>query len=135
MSATIYSLLGFVAWTLVLLGLIAVARVSLVITGNKKPNEFRADEDHGGSERYKNLLRAHLNCCENLPIYGAVTLSAAVLGVTGLTDPLSYPFLACRVAQSVTHLIGTSPLLVNIRFTFFVVQYGIVIGMLYQLLA
>lgn len=133
MPASLYSLLGFVFWTLMLLGAIAVVRTMGVLTGKKASNDFPADQDHGGSPFYRRLLRAHMNCVENLPVYGAVILTAAVLGVTALIDPLAWPFLGCRVAQSLAHLAGTSVVLVNVRFTFFLAQYVILLTMIGRL--
>ena len=45
------------------------------------PADFPASVPHG-SDRYWRLNRAHLNCLEFLPMFAAVVLTGAVLGVT-----------------------------------------------------
>lgn len=134
MSASAISLLGFVIWTLAMVLWIGGYRVGQVLLGQKRANEFPADRDHGGSEFYRRLLRVHLNCVENLPIYTAIVLTAMSLKVTGLTDPLAYPFLALRIAQSSVHLLGTGNFLVSLRFAFYGGQLALQAAMLYQIL-
>ena len=71
-----------------------------------------------------------MNCLENLPLFGAVVLTAAVTGASSpLLDRLAQVFLLARVAQSTTHLISVSSQAVLVRFTFFLVQLGCLIGM------
>jgi uncharacterized MAPEG superfamily protein len=115
--------LGFAAWTLciVVVG-IGGTRIPKVISGKAKPIDFPGDVAHGG-ERYRRIMRAHANCVENLPIFGAVVVAAAVAGLRGgLFDTLPEAYLAARVAQSVTHIASGGATAVNIRFSFFIVQ-------------
>lgn len=71
MTRPLLCLLAFAGWALFLVLCIAAARVSQVLTGKKKPNEFPSGVPHGG-DRYWRLNRAHLNTVENLPIFGAI---------------------------------------------------------------
>jgi hypothetical protein len=50
---------------------------------------------------------------------------ALATGNTSITDPLALWVVAARVAQSVAHLISTSPLAVQIRFSLFFAQLAI----------
>ena len=130
MTTPLWCLVGFVAWTLVLLLAIAFTRVGAVLTGAKKANEFPSGVPHGG-DAYWRLNRAHMNCLENLPIFGALVLVAAVAGLRApLLDTVAKTYLAARIGQSVTHVVSGSVIAVNVRFTFFLVQVACLIWML-----
>ena len=121
MSPSLLALLGFIAWTLVLLVLMEVLRTRLVVTGRVPANGF----DPGNSRLspfMQRLARAHANCLEGLPIFGGLLLLAVVAGRSSVTDPLALVLLAARLLQSVIHLISTSPRAVSLRFTAFAVQ-------------
>jgi uncharacterized MAPEG superfamily protein len=130
MTTPLWCLTGFVAWTLILLLAIAAVRIGAVLAGTKQANEFPSGVPHGG-DRYWRLNRAHLNCVENLPVFGAVVLVAAAAGIKapGL-DTLARVYLCARVGQSLAHVASGSVLGVNVRFTFFVVQVGCLVGFL-----
>ena len=130
MTTPLWCLVGFVAWTIVLLLAIAVARVGAVLRGTKKANEFPSGVPHGG-DAYWRLNRAHMNCLENLPIFGVLVLVATVAGLRApLLDTVAKVYLAARIGQSVTHVASGSVIAVNVRFTFFVVQVACLIQML-----
>lgn len=132
MTPTAVALLGFVAWTILLVLMLAVVRTGLVFAGKKKSNEFKpSGEDLEGFG--SRLTRAHSNCYENLPIAGAVLLYAIATSQTAITDQLAMAFLGARVLQSLTHLASTNRLAVLIRFAFFVVQVLILIFWLLKL--
>lgn len=126
MSASGYALLGFVMWQVLLLLGIGAMRVGLVLGGRRRANDFKPD-GADVSAFSNRLCRAHANCYENLAAVAAVILLAMLLGRGGVTDPLAPVLLAARVAQSVTHLVSTSQLAVQLRFAFFAVQTGIVV--------
>ncbi|MEE8581738.1 MAG: MAPEG family protein [Myxococcota bacterium] len=122
MSTALLCLLGFVGWTLLLLISIGVIRVSHVLTGARRPNEFPGGERHG-SDRYWRLNRAHANCLENLPIFAALVLVAAAADVSEpRLGQLAVVILAGRVGQSVAHISSGRNLAVNVRFAFFLSQ-------------
>jgi uncharacterized MAPEG superfamily protein len=130
MTTPLWCVVGFVAWTLVLLLAIAFARVGAVLTGVKKANEFPSGVPHGG-DFYWRLNRAHLNCLENLPIFAAVVLVATVAGLRApMLDTLARTYLGARIGQSITHVSSGSVIAVNVRFTFFLVQVVCLIWML-----
>ena len=133
MTTPLWCLLGFVAWNLLLVLALAVTRISQVVAGRKQPNEFPAGVPHGG-DAYWRLNRAHLNCVENLPLFASVI---AVGTFAELKDPLfstlSRVYLGARVAQTLAHLSSGSSLAVNLRFTFYLVQVGCLVGIMYLL--
>lgn len=124
MTPSATAILGFAAWTLILLVTLGFLRTGLVMTGKKAANSFSpSGEDIGGF--IARLTRAHANCYENLPVAGAVLLYAIATGQTSATDGLAYIFLGARVLQSLTHLASTSNPAVTVRFAFFLVQVGV----------
>lgn len=122
-SMPVVSLLAFTAWTLALVVFgIGVARIGAVVTGRARPNEFPADQPHG-SERYRRLLRAHLNCVENLPIFAVIVFAAEVVGRhEPLLDQLALAVVVARVLQSSVHIASGGNLAAQVRFAFFGVQ-------------
>ena len=125
MSPTLIALTGFALWTLLLLTAMGLARPRLVLQRRVPPNGFRPD-NAGLSPFMQRLARAHMNCVEGLPVFGGLMLVAAVAGLTAITDPLAYAFLAARIAQSTIHLASTSNQAVRLRFVAFLAQ--VVIG-------
>ena len=125
MSPTIVALLGFAAWSLLLVLGIGLYRTSRVALGQREPNSFSASgEDLPGFGL--RLTRAHANTFEFLPVAGAVMLCALATGQTAVTDGLAYVFLGARLLQSLVHLASTSNAAVLIRFLFFAVQVVVV---------
>ena len=124
MSIPLWTLLGFAAWTvLLLLSTIGVYRWSRILTGRVPIREFRADQVEG-ADWYRRSMRAHANCIENLPVFGAIVLALHVGDVHGtLVDYLCIAVLAARVVQSLIHVsfVPTNTV-VSVRFSFFFVQ-------------
>jgi len=133
-TTPLWCLLGFAMWTLavVVVG-IGTPRVSMVLAGKARPNEFRADVPHG-SDLYRRTMRAHANCVENLPIFGAIVLTAAVAGADTLRmDRLAVAVLLARIAQTITHVSSGRSLVVNVRFGFFLVQIASFVAMVVEI--
>jgi len=124
MSVPVWMLLGFAAWTVLLLAAtIGIYRWSRILTGRAQISEFRADGTDG-EDWYRRATRAHANCIENLPVFGAIVFALEVSGTEGLLiDSLSICILVARVIQSLIHVsfVQSSPV-VSARFTFFSVQ-------------
>jgi uncharacterized MAPEG superfamily protein len=133
MSPTLVALVAFAAWTGLLVFGLANFRISIAMRTQKPLNSFSpsGDDIQGLGQRW---TRAHLNCLEFLPVFGAVGLAAVASGRTAVTDPLAMVVLYSRIAQSIVHLIGVSVPLVLVRATLFVVQLLIVLWWSYQLL-
>lgn len=131
MSVPVWVLLAFAGWTLITLMIgVAPYRWSRILKGRARINEFPADRPEG-SEFYRRAMRAHANCVENLPVFGAVVLAAAMAAVTGPTiGTLAVVYLVARVCQTVTHLaFRETPPVVTVRFAFFMVQFVCVVWM------
>lgn len=124
MTIPVWMLLGFAAWTvLVLLFTVGVYRWSRILTSRVEISEFKADKVEG-EDWYKRGTRAHANCIENLPIFGAIVFALFVSGVTGpVVDWLCVSVLASRVLQSLVHVsfVQTNKAVV-VRFSLFCVQ-------------
>lgn len=131
MTPTALALLGFAAWTILMVLLLGVTRTGLVFAGKKKANEFRATGEDLGSFGYR-ITRVHANCYENLPAAAAVMLYAIATSQTAVTDGLALIFIGLRVAQSVVHLLSTASPMVLVRFALFAAQSAI---LLYWILA
>jgi uncharacterized MAPEG superfamily protein len=124
MTVPMWMLLGFAAWTvLLLLSTIGVYRWSRILTGRVPIRDFRADQVEG-EDWYRRSMRAHANCIENLPVFGAIVLALYVSDVGGSTvNYLAISVLAARVIQSLVHvcLVQTNTV-AAMRFAFFFVQ-------------
>lgn len=118
MEHSLLALLLYVTWTLLLLGGIALLRVSVTLAGKRAANAFAVfGEDV--SPFSARLCRAHANCYENLPIFAGLLLVAAVSGNAAITAPLALWAVVARVGQSTVHLLSTSIGAVQLRFLFF----------------
>jgi uncharacterized MAPEG superfamily protein len=124
MSIPVWVLLAFAVWSmLVLILTVGIYRWGLIFAGRVQVNEFRADQIEG-SDRYRRAMRAHLNCLENLPIYGAIVLVLVVSGAeSSALDGLALTLIGARVAQTLIHVSWEQTnLLAYLRFNFFFVQ-------------
>lgn len=137
-SPTAIALTGFIAWALLLVMIMEVLRSRLVVLKEIRINEFKPDNSNL-SPFMQRLARAHANCIEGLPIFGGLLVVAIATGHAAITDPLAYPLLAARVAQSSAHLASLSIAAVNIRAAAFAIQMAIgaywSIGLLSALIA
>jgi uncharacterized MAPEG superfamily protein len=124
MNVPILVLLGFAGWTvLTLFGSVGVYRWSRILTERASISEWRADAPQG-SEWYQRAMRAHMNCVENLPLFGALVVALMATGLQSpAIDALSVTLLLARIGQTVVH-IGAPPKNVwaALRFALFFVQ-------------
>lgn len=124
MTVPLWALLGFATWTvLLLLGTVGVYRWSRILTGRVPIRDFRADQIEG-DDWYKRAMRAHANCIENLPVFGAIVLALYASGIDSpLVNAISVVILAARIAQSAIHVsfVPTNTV-VSVRFGFFFLQ-------------
>ena len=125
MAVPLMMLLGFAAWTLLLLLFtVGVYRWARILTGRIPEGGFPADRVEG-EEWYRRSMRAHANCIENLPVYTAIVLAASAAHVDdALLDWLAVVLLVARVIQSSIHVsfVQTNRA-VSFRFSFFMVQF------------
>ena len=68
--------------------------------------------------------RAHANCIENLPVFGAIVYLVSAIGLQGpVVDALCIAVLAARVVQSCVHIAHEQTnAFVAVRFSFYSVQ-------------
>lgn len=123
-STSAIALVGFIAWTLLLLLLMELVRVRLVVASKFDPRQFKPDNANL-SPFMQRLTRAHANCVESFPIFGGLLLAALVTGQTSVTDPLALVLLGARLVQSSIHLASLSSVAVNLRFFAFAIQVAI----------
>jgi uncharacterized MAPEG superfamily protein len=123
MSIPVAALLAFAVWTIVLLTFtIGVVRWGLIFTGKAELKSFPGDEPHG-SAFYRRATRAHANCIENLPVFGAIVFAAEASGAHSSTlDVLAVAVVIARVCQTSAHLSSGSNAVIGIRFSFLAVQ-------------
>lgn len=136
MSVPVLVLLGFAAWTLLVLWVsIGIYRWSRILTGRASLAEWRTDLPQG-SDLYRRAMqaqsggwyqratRAHMNCVENLPVYGAIVVALMAMGLQSQTvDRLAVVMLAARVMQTLVHvLLPPTNAATAVRFTFYVIQ-------------
>jgi uncharacterized MAPEG superfamily protein len=122
MGMSLWSLLGFAAWTLLLVLGVVMYRSAVVLAGKRRANAWGRNQPSQDPELLQRLSHAHANCLENLPVFAAVILVAGLTNKLELTDPLAGWYLALRIGQSMVHLTGTSHWQVLLRFSFFVPQ-------------
>jgi uncharacterized MAPEG superfamily protein len=118
-------LLAFAMWTLLLLLFtVGIYRWSRIFGGRVPIRDFPADAA-GGEDWYKRATRAHANCIENLPVFGAIVFGLHVGQVAGtLVDALAVTVVVARVFQSLVHSCFVhSNAVASWRFGFYFVQF------------
>jgi uncharacterized MAPEG superfamily protein len=124
MTIPMSMLLGFTTWTvLLLMATVGVYRWVKILLGRAPISSFRSDQLEG-EDWYRRGTRAHANCVENLPVFGAIVLVISAIGVTGsAVNSLCTIVLIARVCQSLVHVSHVqTDAFVAVRFSFFCVQ-------------
>ena len=124
MSLPLWILLAFAGWTLVVLMVgVGIRRWTLILTGRAQLTDFPADAAHG-STAYRRAVRAHANCVENLPVYGAIaTVAFAQHVINPMMDTLAVAFMSARICQTLIHMaLAETNATVFARFAFFLAQ-------------
>ena len=119
-----WTLLGFAAWTLALLvATVGVYRWGNILFSKARIASFRSDQLEG-DDWYRRGTRAHANCIENLPVFGAIVFVMTTIGLQGpMVDALCIATLAARVCQSTVHISHEQTnAFVAVRFSFYSVQ-------------
>ncbi len=129
------TLLGFAAWTLLLIAGVFLYRGMRFLTGTPINHWPRGNKPADDAPFVKRLEDAHANCLENLPLFAVIVLVAAAMGRLADIQALAPWVLYARVGQSLAHLSGTGPLNVFVRATFWTVQLALFGWMLVRLLA
>ena len=124
MSIPQWTLLGFTAWTLgLLMATVGVYRWGNILFAKAAIASFRHDAPEGAGW-YQRGTRAHANCIENLPVFGAIVYIITVIGLEGpMVDALCIATLAARIVQSCVHISHEQTnAFVAVRFSFYSVQ-------------
>ena len=135
MTLSLWMLLGFAGWTLLIMVVgVGTYRWLLIFKGEAALTSFPGDVAHG-SPAYRRITRAHANCIENLPVFAVIVLVAAVAGINpppmGLLAAVT---LAARIAQSSIHMfLSESNGTVGVRFSCFLIQVFTMSAMAYLL--
>jgi uncharacterized MAPEG superfamily protein len=135
-APSLIALLGFAAWTVLLVLVSLTYRTGVVLVGRRRANSWPRGEPppEGEPHLMVRVRDAHLNCAENLPVFAAIVAVAAASDHLPAIDPVAPYLLAARIAQSLTHLAGTSHWHVFARASFFSVQLGVYAFMILALL-
>ena len=124
------ALIGFTAWTLLLVLIIFAWRGIEIVIKGKKADSWTRGKDVEEPGLIRRIEHAHINCLENLPIFAVIVLAAAAMGKSAVTEPYAMYVLYARVAQTLTHMVGVSHWLVMLRATFWAVQLVLFVVML-----
>jgi len=119
-----WMLLGFAAWTLALLmATVGVYRWGNILFSKAAIASFRSDQLEG-KDWYRRGTRAHANCIENLPVFGAIVFVITIIGLSGpMVDSLCIAILVARICQSSVHVSHEqTDVFVSVRFSFYSVQ-------------
>lgn len=130
----ITALLGFTAWTVVLVAIVLGWRVVEILRG-RPINSWGRDTAIAVPPFVRRAEHAHLNALENLPVFAAIVLGAWAAGKSATVDAVACWVLYARIAQSLVHLSGTGQVQVFVRATFYVLQLALFIYLLWSLLA
>ena len=133
MAPTAVAVLGFAGWYLLLTFVLGFFRSALVLSGKKAANTFATDGSDVGAFG-RRLNRARDNCFETLPLFAAIALAASISNRIAVLDPLAMYVLYARIGQSLTHMVSTGIMAINVRFFFFIVQVVIYAIWVVQLL-
>jgi uncharacterized MAPEG superfamily protein len=133
MTQPLWCLLAFAAWGMLLLYGIGMYRVTAVMKGEKKANEFPGGVQHGG-DRYWRLNRAHMNVVENIGFFGVIVIIGTLIRVDSVWwNWLPVAVVGARVLQSLIHISSGRNLAVSFRFTAFSIQHLAMLGMIVEI--
>jgi uncharacterized MAPEG superfamily protein len=133
MSPAAVALIAFACWTLLLVLGIGLLRTAVFLGGGRPSLRF----DPGGgdvSPFSERLARAHANCYENLPIFGALVAVGLATGQAAAIDSLAMWVLYARIGQSLVHLASVSPIAIQLRFALYLAQWFLMLTMAWRLL-
>lgn len=131
MTFPVWMLLAFALWTVsLLLFTIGIYRWTRILTGRVEIKNFRADNAQGDNW-YSRAMRAHANCIENLPVFGAIVFALYASDLSGgLINVLATIVVLARIGQSIIHVaIVQTNTVAFIRFIFFFTQLICFVGL------
>jgi len=124
MEIPLLVLAAFIAWTMIVLLALFIARSRHLENGGSHLDFGLQDS----SLLIYRLSRAHINCLESLPLYTGVVLLIILRDLSSLgIDILAILFLVFRLLQSIIHITNLNP---QIRFLCLLVQIICLFGLL-----
>lgn len=130
-----HMVLLYAGWILFLALLYALPRVPKALLGTTKIDSWERGKDPIDPMYLQRAKSAHLNCLENFPVFAAVVGMAGLLGKVELISTFAALVFYARIGQSVSHILGTSFILIMLRATFFLAQVFLTLYMIYLLIA
>jgi len=124
MTIPVWVLLFFALWTLLtLVTCVGVYRLGKIYTGRSPIRHF-SFPDIERSDWHRRAMRAHLNCVENLAVYGALVVVMVATGISApILNKLAIIFLVFRVLHTLVHLsFKQTGKVTSIRFFLFTAQ-------------
>lgn len=125
MTIPTWCLLAFAAWTLLTLGLtVGTYRWGRILTGRAGFRDY-GDYKIEGAGWYCRGMRAHANCVENLPIFGAIVFTMWVAGLdNAVLNILAIVVVCLRIPHTIVHVcfeqtntvVGVRSILYNSQF-------------------
>ena len=102
---------------------VGVYRWGNILFAKARIASFRSDRLEG-QDWYQRGTRAHANCIENLPVFGAIVFVMTTIGLQGpMVDTLCIAILAARICQTTVHVSREqTDAFVAVRFSFYSVQ-------------
>jgi uncharacterized MAPEG superfamily protein len=127
---SLQALLGFTAWTLLLVLVIFSWRGIEIMFRGKKADIWTRGVKVDEPAVITRIQHAHFNCLENLVVFAAIVLAAAAMGKGAVTAPWAAYVLYARLAQSIVHIIAVNHWMVLLRATFWAIQLLLFVVML-----
>lgn len=127
------TVLLYAGWILLLALFYATPRIPQALLGQKRIDSWERGKEPIDPMFLQRAKSAHLNCLENFPVFAAVVAVAGLMGQIETISAIAVYVLYARIAQSVSHILGTSFILVMLRATFFLIQVLITLYMVYLL--
>ena len=137
MTTPFMALLGFALWTLLILFVFVGPYRWLRILSGRTPASHWTADPNAGSGFYPRAMRAHMNCIENLPVFGAIVYAIDRVGLDSpAVNALALAVPAARVAQSTVHIaLEQTDTVIFVRFGFYFAQILAMLAMVAMLLA
>ena len=133
MSIPLWALLAFAGWTLLTLAnTVGVYRWGSILSGRARIEAYAHYTTEKGSDWYRRSLRAHANCVENLPVFGAIVLVLTASGLQSTTlDVLALVVIGARIPHTLVHVaFEQRTVAVSFRSAFFNIQWLAMIAMI-----
>ena len=131
----IHALLGFAAWTLLLVIVVFLYR-GVRCAGGAAINSWPRNEKNANDLPFaRRVADGHANCLENLAIFTVIVFAAAQTGRLEAIGALAPWVLYARIGQSLAHLSGVGQAHVFVRAGFWAVQLVLFVWMMARLFA